>query len=212
MSASPAQRKSRADAKLDNRVVADLPFFAGPNRTKKHRAAIHLAEGLLSERQIARELNMSRSTLHEWKQEPDFMDVQAEYEHIIRSESLDLAIANKAERMRVLNMLHEKGVQIIQQRAEWYANELAEGDSAVNATRRVFGDVTPPWAATGMLVRNETVNATGMKTVNWTYDNALAKDLRDTDKQAAQEMGQWDEKSTVDMQQTVTAIRIIGED
>ena len=211
MSGGPAQRKSRAEAKLDSRVVADLPFFNGPNRSKKHKAAIYLAEGHLSERQIAQELSIARSTLQEWKQEPDFQDVQAEYEHQIRAECLSLSIANKFDRLQTLDMLYRKGKQIIQSRAERYSAELAV-DDAVNATRRIFGDVTPPEAATGMLVRTETVNASGMKTVNWSYDNALAKDLKDTEKQAAQELGQWEEKASVDMQQTVTAIRIIGEE
>lgn len=213
MADATPQRKSRADAKLDHRVVADLPFFAGPNRSKKHKAAIHLAEGYLSERAIARELNIARSTLQEWKQEPDFIEVQTEYEQIIRADCLNLSIANKLDRLQTLDMLYRKGKEIIRARQERYGRELAEAESPENATRRFFGDDTPPEAATGLMVRNVTMSATGQKVVNWAYDSALAKDLKDTEKQAAQELGQWDEgKSTVDMQQTVTAIRIIGED
>ena len=212
MPKATGQRKSRADAKLDNRVVADLPFFAGQNRTKKHKAAIHLAEGFLTTSAVARELNISRSTLNEWRNDPDFQAVQAEYEEQIRADCLSLSIANKFDRLQTLDMLYRKGKQIISARQERYGREVAEAESAENATRRFFGDDTPPEAATGLMVKNVTMSATGQKVINWAYDSALAKDLKDTEKQAAQELGQWDEKSTVDMQQSITAIRIIGED
>lgn len=195
MSESPVQRKSRAGAKLDSRVVADLPFFAGTNRAKKHRCAILMAEGNLNDRQIARELKIARSTLQEWKADPDFIEVREDYEHAFRAEVMQYAIANKRERMKQLQDLNETYWQIKDQRAARYAAEAE--DTPENAVRGVFGDETPAEAATGMLVRQPKIAANGKTVVEWAFDKALDSAIKETLKQASQEAG--DDEQTLNV-------------
>lgn len=209
MASSPAQPKSRADAKLDATVVTDLAFFFGPNRAKKHKAAILLAEDDLSDREIAAKLKMSRSTLHEWKQESEFQQVMGDYHGSIVAEALKLPIAKRTERVRVLNELHESYLETKHLRGETY--KLA-ADTPEEAARQIFGGGTVPWARTGMYVQQPKISASGKTVVEWAFDSSLDSAIKSTQKQAAQELGQWEDKSSVDVQQTVTTIKIIGED
>lgn len=188
------QRKSRADAKLDASVVADYEFFNGQNRTKKHKAAILLAEDDLTDRQIAALLGISRSTLSEWKQHPDFAAVRGNYEGEIIAEALKLPIAKKHQRIRELNDLNERYHQIISQRAETYAKAAQTPEEAA---RQVFGSATPPWAATGMYMAQQKISAGGITVTDWVFDKALDSAIKETHKQAATELGQWEENLNV---------------
>lgn len=195
MAASTQQRKSRADAKLDHRLVADLPFFAESNRVKKHKAAIYLAEDELTDRELCKSLNISTSTLHEWKQDADFQSVVDHYRAEIVADTLKLPIARKYERVKQLNELNERYWTIVHDRAQRYALEAA--DTPESAMRGVFGDTTPAEAATGFLVRQPKIAANGKTVVEWAFDKALDSAIKETHKQAAQELGQWEEKSAV---------------
>ena len=212
MANSAAQPKSRADATLDaaapSRIAPNFP----KNSSRKERAAILLAEDELTDEAIAEVVGVTKRTITNWKQEPEFAALVGDYHGQIVAQSLRLPIAKKHHRVAVLNDLHEKALRAIEARGRRYAQAVADGESAEGATRRFFGDITPEEAATGLFVREESVNASGMKTVNWKYDNAITKDIKDTEKQAAQEMGQWEDKASLDVSQTVTTIQIIGED
>lgn len=190
--------------------MAGLSFFTGPNRSKKHQAAILFAEGLHSERQIARELNVARSTLQEWKDHPDFIEVQAEYEREVRTEALHLAIANKTERIRVLDMLHRKTIEAIEARASAFQSD----DDPISHAARVFGDAPPPEAATGLFAAKRSISATGKPVTDWVFDASLVKEIRELEKQAAQELGQWSEKSevTTDGGMRIEIVGIADED
>lgn len=195
LTVSQGQAKRRAEAKLDHRVVADLPFFAGTNRAKKHRCAILMAEGNLNDRQVARELNIARSTLQEWKANPDFIEVREDYEHAFRAEVMQYAIANKRERMKQLQDLNATYWQIKDERAARYATEIE--DTPESAMRGVFGDSTPAEAATGMLVRQPKIAANGKTVVEWAFDKSLDSAIKETLKQAAQEAG--DDEQTLNV-------------
>lgn len=202
---STRQRKSRADAKLDASVVADLPFFTGLNRTKKHRAAILLAEDEMTDREIAAALNISRTTLHEWKQEPEFQQVMGDYAGQIVAEALKLPIARKHVRVKELNDLNERYHRIIDERARRHAAALEDSPEA--AARAIFGDVTPAEAATGMLVAQPKIAANGKTVTEWAFDKALDSAIKETHKQAATELGQWQERTAVE--QTTTMVQVI---
>lgn len=194
MTDSPA-KTTRKTATLDTSVVAGLSFFAGQNRTKKHKAAILLAEDDLSDEAIAAELKIARSTLSEWKTEPEFAQVIGDYQGRIIAQALKLPIAKRHERIRQLNDLNDTYWQIKRERATRYAAEVA--DTPESAMRGVFGDSTPAEAATGMLVRQPKIAASGKTVVEWQFDKALDSAIKETHKQAAQELGQWSEKSEV---------------
>lgn len=189
-------------------TVSGMPV-AVQNGTKRQRAAILLAEDDLTDEQIAEVLNIGRTTLSRWKTDPEFNAAVGDYRGKIIADALRLPIAKKHERVKVLNDLHTRSLRVIADRAERHVEELDDPDSAINATRRIFGTDTPAEAATGLLVRQESVNASGMKTVNWAVDTGLMKEIRDLHKQAAQELGQWVERSASDVNQTTT-VQIIG--
>lgn len=216
MAASTQQRKSRADAKLDHRLVADLPFFAESNRVKKHKAAIYLAEDELSDRELCRRINISTATLHEWKQNSEFQSIVGHYTAEIISESLKLPIAKKHERIKALNDLFMRQQEAIAARAARNAAELDNADDPDVATRRFFGNYVPEEARTGLFVREVSMSASGKEVVNYKYDTAITKDIKDTLKQAAQELGQFDQtlnlnhggEVSVDLMQTAQELAV----
>lgn len=194
MPAASAQRTSRGKVTLDDSAVADLSFFAGPNRSKKHRAAILLAENEKSQIAIAKELKIARSTLQEWMANEDFAAVQKMYEDEIIADALRLPIAKQTERVAVLNDLLQTYRQIQQQRGETYG---AAALTPEEAARSIFGTDTPPWAASGMFVAQPKIAASGKTVTEWAFDKALDSAIKDTLKHAAQELGQWAEKREV---------------
>ena len=188
------QRKSRANAKLDASVVADLAFFAEPDGTKRHKAAILLAEDELTDRQIAAKLKIGRTTLHRWKQEPEFQQVMGDYRGQIVAEALKLPIAKKHERIRILNDSLMADLEARRLRGETYAARVGTPEEAA---RDMFGSMTPPWAATGKYVEQPEIAANGKMVTEWAYDKALESSINDKLKQAAQELGQVDQTLNV---------------
>lgn len=177
--------------------------FAGQNRTKKHRAAILLAEDELTDEAIAAELRISRSTLSDWKTDPEFSSVMGGYRGEIVAAALKLPIAKKYERVAILNNLLGRYEAIIEARASRHTEELQ--DTPDNAVRGVFGDVTPAEATTGMLVRQPKIAASGKTVVEWAFDKPLDSAIKETLKQAAQELGQLEE--SVNINHTVNDLR-----
>lgn len=169
--------------------------FTGRNRTKKHLAAILLAEDELSDEAIAAEVNIARSTLSEWKLDAEFDAIVGTYSDTIITASLKLPIAKKHERVRQLNELNESYWQIKAARAERYA---------------LSGDA-PEEAATGMLVRQPKIAANGMTVVEWAFDKSLDSAIKETHKQAAQELGQWEESLSVNHGGTLQQEYVIVE-
>lgn len=166
------------------------------NATKKQRAAILLADDAKDEYEIADEVGVNRVTLWRWQQEPEFNAMVGDYRGQIIADALRLPIAKKHERLKVLNDLHSRSLRVIAERAARYAAELG-ADSPERATRRFFGSDTPPEAATGIMARQEAMNPKGQLTVNWSVDTGLLKEIRETEKQAAQELGQWVDKGEI---------------
>lgn len=161
---------------------------------KHHEAALLVAEDELSDEAIAAQVGITRQTLYVWKQKPEFAALVGDNVGRIQAGMLKLAIAKKHKRVAVLDDLHERAMQVVVDRAERHREELATADSPERAVRRMFGDHVPTEAATGLLVRQETVNAQGMKTVNWSVDTGLMREIRALHEQAAKELGQWSEQ------------------
>src|SRR6187402_454848 len=134
---------------------------------KREQAAVLVAEDELTDEAIAETVGIGRRTLATWKTQPEFAALVGDQVGRIQAAMLKLAIARKDKRLRVLDDLHVRAVQVVHDRAERHAAELVAVEDAATATRRFFGDSVPPEAATGLLVKQETVNAQGMKTVNW---------------------------------------------
>lgn len=146
---------------------------------QREQAAVHVAQDELTDEEIAGKLNITRMTLARWKTEPVFLarvdEHIAAYRAAIRRRGIAVVenrIGQLQERWRLMR-------QVIAERAE--APEM----------QGVAGGTT------GLLVR--TVKGIGkgddFQLIElYAVDTGLLKELREHERQAAQELGQWAEK------------------
>ena len=139
-----------------------------------------MAEDALSDEQIAELMNMSRQGLAKWKTHPDFQARVSEIRVQIRAAVVARGIAERQNRVDALNDRWQRMRQVIEARAE--------------------SGGTAPGAKTGLLVKTVKAIGTGKdqyEVEEWTVDTALLRELREHEKQAAQELGQWADRLTV---------------
>lgn len=139
-------------------------------------AAQLVAEGDLTQHQIAERADIARSTLYEWRKNPEFTvrvaEIREEFRQAIRSRGI--AIIEK--RIEAQNDRWRKLQRVISARAEDPAyHEVAGGDTGL------LGRVAK-WVGTGD--NREFV-------VEFELDAALLREIRELEKQTAQELGQW---------------------
>ncbi len=147
-------------------------------------AAQLLAEGRLSNLQIAEKLGVAPRTLYTWRHTEAFQDRVTEILAEIRKEIERRGIARREMRLRRLNDHWVRLQTVIEERADDYVRfeeESRPSDSAPPA--RVV-----PGGKTGLLAQTED---------GWELDTDLLKELRQMEKQAAIETGQWTEKREV---------------
>jgi hypothetical protein len=146
----------------------------------RSEAAVLLAEDELNDEQIAERAGVSRRQLTTWKQHPTFRaridELAAEFEQSF----LRIGIARKRRRIAALNDRHQRMCRVIEERAaDPEMQEVAGG-------------------TTGLLVRQVKVIGTGehARTVEeYAVDTGLLSEMRQTEKQMAQEVGDWVDKS-----------------
>lgn len=148
---------------------------------RRLRAAYLVALGDLTTEQIAGVLHICPTTLADWRAHPDFKAQAAKALDEIRAEILTESIAVKAERVRHAQQLHGRMLQVISDRAT---------DPAA----------TGPGAHSGLLVRSLKMLGSGQEAQvieEYTFDANLSKEIREWQKYAAQEMGDWTERKDV---------------
>lgn len=147
---------------------------------KRTRAAQLVAEDRLTDDEIAAELGISRRSLACWKKHPDFAARVAEIVESMRQAILAEGIANKQNRIDALN-----------ERATLMRQVIAE---------RAADMVGIPGGGTGLMVRTYKAIGTGefaRQVEEYAVDTPLLREMREHEKQAAIETGQWEEKSQV---------------
>lgn len=197
MATTTGQRKSPATRKQAAAGVSQ-------NGAKRDRAAILFADNALqpiaqrrrTDQDIADELGVSRRTITRWKDDSEFQAMVQDAKGKITADALRLPIAQKLDRIRRLNDLYETYWEIRRLRAETYAGMA---DTPEEAMRQVFGGGTVPWAATGMMVQQPKIAANGNTVVEWAFDKSLDSAIKEAMKQAAQELGQWEESVSVNL-------------
>jgi hypothetical protein len=148
----------------------------------REKAAALLADGELTDREIAAEVGVDRPTLWRWRQHPDFAARVRETVEKAGEEMARHAIALKNRRLRAYDRRWRALHEIIAERA---------ADPAMQGV---------PGGRTGLLVRRVKVIGAGesaREVEEYEVDTALLKELRELEKQVAVEAGQWATKSEV---------------
>lgn len=148
---------------------------------ERERAAVLLAEDTLTDQQIATELNIGRTTLHRWKENVEFQARVADLVEQYRQAVAKLSISDKAHRVKALDGRWQKMNQVIEARA---------ADPSMK-------DV--PGGNTGLLVRTYK-SAGGALMEEYSVDTGLLREMRGHEEQAAKELGQWTDKTSVEAQ------------
>lgn len=145
-------------------------------------AAQLVAEGSLAPKEIAAKLGIDYSTLWRWEQKPEFAaKVQEhidEYDRLIRRRG----IARLTRRVDAQNDRWRRAQELL----------------AARAADPTMADV--PGGNTGLLVRSYKSIGSGESAQvveEYAFDAALYREMRELEKQAAQELGQWVNKSEV---------------
>lgn len=152
---------------------------------RRERAAALVAEDVQSDPEIARQLGISDRQLLRWKRAPEFAARVAEIVEATRAAVLAEGVANKRNRIEAINDRWRRLQQVIDARAEKHANirTLAASPAA--------------GAETGLMVLTIRYLPGGGRVEEWAVDTGLLKAMLEHEKQAAVELGQWEEKSSV---------------
>jgi hypothetical protein len=146
----------------------------------KEKAALLLAIDELTDDEIASEIGFSRQSVAVWKKKEQFQARVDGHKKEIRANIRSRGIAITENRVKNLQRRHDAMNRILAERGEAMAEV--------------------PGGATGMLCHN--VKSVGQgenaQLVDlYEFDAALVKELRETERQAAQELGQWTDKRDI---------------
>jgi transposase-like protein len=167
--------------------ATDVPPFAWSK--KRERAARLVAEDKLSDAQIAGELGIAKMTLERWKRHPEFRKRVDQHVEAYKAACLKRGIAQRERRVEVLNDLWERMQQVIAERAEAPEVQEVAGGKTGLITRTLKG-----------IGKGEDFQVVEVFEV----DTGLLRELREHQRQAAQELGQWTEKRETTTHGTVT--------
>lgn len=146
---------------------------------RRERAAVLLAEDELTDEEIAASVDITRRQLTTWKQHPEFAQRVQDLARRLGETARRYAVSRKSRRLAGYDARREKMLAVIEQRAADPVMQAVAG-----------GD-------TGLLVR--TVKSIGSgpaahEVEEFEVDTGLLKELRELEKQAAIDAGQWMEK------------------
>ena len=159
---------------------------------QREQTASLLALGQLSETKIAAQVGVDRNTIWFWKQAPEFVAEIRSLADFVRASIMEEGIAVKANRIAYLNERHQRLKQIVDERAEYFASH--EDPEVRDA----------PGVTTGLLIQQRRVVGTGRaatEIVEYVVDTALLRETRSLEEHTAREMGQWTDKSEVNINQ-----------
>jgi hypothetical protein len=175
---------------------ANFRSFAWSGRSD--RAALLVAEDLRTDAAIAAEAGISDRQLRTWKAHPDFAARVDQVRAELRAAVLAEGIASRQNRVDALNERWRRMQRVIDARAIEHA-DVPGGDTGllvrqiklvkIYSTTSSPDDVDDP-DDTDVLISAK-MNA---QVAEYAVDTGLLKELREHEKQAAQELGQWTEK------------------
>jgi hypothetical protein len=159
-----------------------MPNFRWTERTVE--AAALVAKDELTNQEIAGKVGVTPQALGKWKANPEFMARVdghiAEFAETIRRRG----IAQLGRRVDALNDRWNRMRRVIESRAEAYADDMHGGDTGLICR-------TVKWERKWNEERKENES---VPVYEYEVDTGLLRELREHEKQAAQELGQWTEK------------------
>lgn len=167
----PAPKKSARPVEQNG---TENPAFSA----EKERAAFLVAEDRLTDEQIAADLEIGRTTLHRWKTDPAFSARVEQIKAEVREKLSAMGIAARQNRLDALNDRQRRMAEVIRQRAENLKSVPGGGN-------------------TGLLVRQVKGIGKGedfQVVEEYAVDTGLLREMREHEKQAAIEVGEWTEK------------------
>lgn len=148
----------------------------------KDQCALLIAEGELSDGEIAAQLTVDRTSVWEWRQRPEFVERIDAHIEVIRKIFIKSGIGLIHNRVKAYQDRWRRMKRLIEERA---SDPLME---------KVAGGTT------GLLAHDMKSIGSGTSATAidvYEFDAALLKEMRELEKQAAQDMGQWTEKADV---------------
>ena len=152
---------------------------------KREEGALLVAQDELSNEEIAKRMGVSRQALDKWKRQPEFGERVAALVAAMAEAVKGRGIAERQNRVAALNERWNRLWRVIEARAAQYA-DVPGGDTGMLVCQirvvRVGG------TGDGERVRDRGFT----QIAEYAVDVGLLKELREHEKQAAQELGQWD--------------------
>lgn len=155
-------------------------------------AAELIAARNLTHQEIADRVGVDRRTLWVWRKREEFASRVEEITEEYRAETRRIGIADKERRLAALNDRWGRLRRVMEERAE---------DSAV---------ANAPGGTTGLIVRQLKSVGSGdsaMVVEEFSIDTGLLRELREVEKQAAVELGQWNEAPATEASKADEIIR-----
>lgn len=178
------------------------PAGSEPLTGRDERIAFFVADDDLSDAEIAQQTGVSERTLYRLKRRPDFAARVLHLREEIRAEIRARGIAVKENRVRALHRRARRLERVIAERAAAAEREeLAAAPEGWHPPLVLPVPAAPvPGFRSGALARDYKSLGSGDQqriVPVYEFDAALWRELREIEKQAAQEMGQWVSKEEV---------------
>lgn len=159
------------------------------------RAALLVAKDEQTDDAIAGEIKITRRTLERWKLSPEFSGRVQEHRDLWRAEIKAKGIADRQNRIDALNDRHERMQRVIESRAEMHA-DVPGGDTGLLVRQAKLVKVYDAKGSPDGDDEGETLYSAKRDIIVYEYavDTSLLKEMREHEKQAAQDLGQWTEK------------------
>jgi len=166
---------------------------------RHRRAAMRLADGAWHAERIAAEAGIKRTQLFYWTQDSEFAALVEEQRATLHAGIVKRGIADKQTRIDAEVERHQRLQQVIELRAERGQQELEANTGLTpgglpdpNGKRFIPAEV-----ATGMVVHQVKFSPSGMPIHEWVVDAGTSAEMRNLEKQVAQELGEWTERQDV---------------
>lgn len=147
---------------------------------RQQRAVVLVVEDRLTNEEIAERIGVARRTIERWKNQLGFQAAVKDHKRALETDLSRFDIAVKSKRMAAINNRWQRASDLIDARAEEHKEA--------------------PGGKTGLLVHQIKVHGQGKGQIvvdEYAADTALMAEMRQMEKQAAQEAGQWAEKSEI---------------